>query len=110
MAQKHIVQLIDDLDGDEAAETVAFALDGNRYEIDLSVENAATLRDALAVYIANARRSARAATPSAGRARPQRSDREQTAAIREWARTNGHRVGEKGRIPSTVIEAYNTAH
>jgi hypothetical protein len=59
MAQKHIVQLIDDLDGVEAQETVSFSLDGTRYEIDLSEDNANRLRDALAVYIANARRSTR---------------------------------------------------
>jgi hypothetical protein len=111
MAQKHIVQLIDDLDGVEAAETVEFALDGTRYEIDLSADNAAKFRDALAVYIANARRSSRPG-PRVGtnRVKPQRTDREQTSAIREWARNNGHQVGEKGRIPSQVLEAYHSAH
>lgn len=116
MAQKHIVQLIDDLDQGTAAETVAFAIDGSQYEIDLSAKNAAKLRDALAVYVANARRASRV---GAGRAvsagarrngRPTRSDREQTHAVREWARKNGHRVGEKGRIPATVLEAYNAQH
>jgi hypothetical protein len=108
MAQKHIVQLIDDLDGVEAEETVAFSLDGNRYEIDLSSDNAAKLRDTLAVYIANARRSTRPGSEPRGRTR--RADREQTAAIREWARGNGFRIGDKGRIPSNVLEAYHAAH
>jgi hypothetical protein len=108
VAQKHIVRLIDDLTGDDAAETVTFALDGARYEIDLSADNAARLRDTLSVYIANARRPAR----STGRANGQprrgtRADREQTAAIREWARANGHRIGDKGRIPTHIIEAYH---
>jgi hypothetical protein len=112
MAQKHIVQLIDDLDQGAAVETVAFGLDGAQYEIDLSAKNAAKLRDALAVYVANARRASRAgARPYSGTGhrggRPTRSDREQTQAIREWARKNGHKVGEKGRIPATVLEAYN---
>jgi hypothetical protein len=35
-----------------------------------------------------------------------RADREQTQAIREWARKNGHKVGDKGRIPGYVMEAY----
>src|SRR4051812_41204704 len=48
MAQRVEVVLIDDVDGGEAAETVAFALDGANYEIDLSEENAAKLRDGLA--------------------------------------------------------------
>jgi hypothetical protein len=112
MAQKHIVQLIDDLDGGEAAETVSFSIDGTAYEIDLSVKNAGKLRDALALYVGSARRAARGpGRPSGsgpGRSRGGRSDREQTQAIREWARKNGHKVGEKGRIPATVLEAYNS--
>jgi hypothetical protein len=114
MAQKHIVQLIDDLDQGTAAETVSFGLDGSQYEIDLSAKNATKLRDALADYVANARRATRGSRSYSGggrrAGRPTRSDREQTQAIREWARKNGHKVGEKGRIPATVLEAYNAKH
>lgn len=110
MAQKHIVELIDDIDGGTAAETVAFGLDGTNYEIDLSTKNAAKLRDVLAVYVGSARRANRGGRPAgSGRraGRPARGDREQTQAIREWARKNGHKIGEKGRIPATVLEAYH---
>jgi Lsr2 len=111
MAQKTIVQLIDDIDQGEAEETVSFAIDGASYEIDLSAKNAAKLRDTLAIYVANARRSGRGAAPRNGsaprRGRPGRCDREQTQAIREWARKNGFKVGEKGRIPGNVLEAYH---
>ena len=44
MAQKVQVLLVDDLDGSEATETVAFGLDGASYEIDLSSGNAGKLR------------------------------------------------------------------
>jgi Lsr2 len=112
MAQKTIVQLIDDIDQGAAEETVGFGLDGTNYEIDLSAKNAAKLRDSLAIYVANARRSSRSGgRPSGGgsrRSRGARGDREQTQAIREWARKNGHKVGEKGRIPAHILEAYNT--
>jgi hypothetical protein len=59
MAQKTIVQLIDDLDGtsNDSIETVTFGLDGVVYEIDLSDDNAETLRDNLAEFIASARRT-----------------------------------------------------
>jgi hypothetical protein len=112
MAQKTIVQLIDDIDQGTAEETVSFGLDGASYEIDLSAKNAAKLRDALAVYVANARRSGRGGgssrpSSSSRRGRGSRGDREQTQAIREWARKNGHKVGEKGRIPASVLEAYH---
>lgn len=110
MAQKTIVQLIDDLDQGAAAETVTFGLDGTNYEIDLSAKNAAKLRDSLATYVANARRSSRSGSRPPGssrRGRSARGDREQTQAIREWARKNGHKIGEKGRIPAHILEAYN---
>jgi hypothetical protein len=112
MAQKHIVQLIDDLDGGPAAETVTFGIDGSQYEIDLTAKNAAKLRESLATYVASARRSVRSgsrAAATAGRrsGRPARSDREQTHAIREWARKSGHKVGDKGRIPAHIVEAYH---
>jgi hypothetical protein len=110
MAQKHIVQLVDDLTGDDASETVTFALDGARYEIDLSAENAAKLRDTLAIYVANARRAARPAGRGPAPRKGARADREQTAAIRAWARSNGHRIGDKGRIPSAIVEAYHATH
>lgn len=112
MAQKTIVQLIDDLDQGAAEETVSFGLDGANYEIDLSKKNAAKLRDTLAVYVANARRSGRVAGRPAStgrRGRPARGDREQTQAIREWARKNGYKIGEKGRIPGHILEAYNAS-
>lgn len=111
MAQKHIVQLIDDLDQSVAEETVNFSLDGSTYEIDLSRENAGKLRAALASYVANARRASRSSgsrTATTGRrTRAARGDREQTHAIREWARKNGHKIGDKGRIPATILDAYH---
>lgn len=113
MSQKHIVQLIDDIDEGIADETVAFSLDGSHYEIDLSTKNAAKLRDALAPYVAHARRASRSGRPSSAsggatrRPRSGRGDRDQTQAIREWARANGFKVGEKGRIPANILEAYN---
>jgi hypothetical protein len=121
MSQKTIVQLIDDLDGNEAAETVSFALDGAQYEIDLSEDNAAALRDALATYIAHARRAGRngvrnangnssAGTPNRRGRSSARADREQTAQIREWARSNGYKIGEKGRIPADILSAWESAH
>ena len=112
MAQKTIVQLIDDLDQGTADETVSFGLDGSSYEIDLSTKNAAKLRDALANYVANARRVGRGAGRPAGtgrRGRGARTDREQLQAIREWGRKNGWKVSERGRIPADLLDAYHSS-
>lgn len=119
MATMTTISLVDDLDGTDADESVSFGLDGTAYEIDLNDANAQRLRDALSVYVAHARRvdGRRPAAPRARAARgaaakPARTapDREQTAAIREWARSNGHEVSERGRLSAAVIEAYHAAH
>ena len=44
MAQRVTVDLTDDIDGTEAAETITFRVDGTAYEIDLSKKNAAKIR------------------------------------------------------------------
>jgi hypothetical protein len=110
MAQKVVVSLVDDLDGGQAEETVEFGLDGKSYEIDLSSANATKLRDILGDYVAVARRPSgrsrgRTAAPAA--ARPA-IDREQNQAIREWARGQGLKVSDRGRIPSEVIDSYHS--
>jgi hypothetical protein len=125
MAQRTVVQLVDDIDGteipDNQGETVTFALDGATYEIDLTDQNARQLRDAVQVYIANGRRIGGGRARSAGTAgvpTQRRSggtssvkrDPEQTKAIKEWARANGHKVAERGRISQSVLEAYEAAH
>jgi len=107
MAQITEVRLLDDLDGGEAAESVSFSLDGKSYEIDLSENHAAALRDAFAPFVSSARR----AGGTTAAARPRMSTRAgrpraETAAIREWASANGMEVSARGRISSTVLEAY----
>jgi hypothetical protein len=122
MAQRTVVQLLDDLDQSEATETVEFGLDGVTYEIDLSEEHAAALRGALGDYIEHARRTGgrrRAGSGNPRRGRRDRGngtgggasvDREHNQAIREWARRQGMTVSGRGRIPREVTEAYRHAH
>ena len=113
VAQKVQILLVDDLDGGEATETVKFALDGTSYEIDLSENNAATLRDAFAVYIAEARKvGGGRRSSSTGATGKQRSSTGGPAAseIREWARANGMEVPERGRVSAEVRKAYEAAH
>ena len=109
MAQKVQIILEDDLDGGEADETVSFALDGTSYEIDLSAENAAEMRDAFARYVGHARK----VTGSRGRGRAKSAASTSGPSpkeVREWARENGHDVPDRGRIPADVREAYDAAH
>jgi hypothetical protein len=105
MAQRVQVILEDDYDGGTAEETVAFALDGAEYEIDLSAENAQALRDALAPWVAHARkvggRRKRGLKPVGDSS---------TSEIRAWAQANGQKVSSRGRVSSEVREAYERAH
>jgi hypothetical protein len=121
MAQKTVVSLIDDLDGTEANETVEYALDGATYEIDLNAENAKQLREIFAPYISAARRtggrrstggrsrSGSSSSSSSGSGVVGRS-REAMKAIRDWAKSEGWAVSDRGRLPGNVVEAYDAAH
>ncbi|MGW6535203.1 histone-like nucleoid-structuring protein Lsr2 [Streptomyces sp. NPDC055051] len=107
MAQKVEILLVDDLDGTEASQTVNFALDGKTYEIDLSDANAAKLREELAPYLGAGRKTSggRAPVRRMGSAKPSQD----SGAIREWARQNGHDVSERGRVPAHIKAAYEAA-
>jgi hypothetical protein len=116
MARKVQVILSDDLDENlPADETVSFSLDGTNYEIDLSEKNAEQMREAFSRYVQAARKVGRGGGRASGGGRSRatgggRMDREQAGAIRDWARKNGHAVSDRGRIPASVVEAYEAAH
>jgi hypothetical protein len=108
MAQKVQVLLVDDLDGATADETVSFSLDGVSYEIDLSSKNAAKMRDSFASYVGAARRVG--GRSRGGRGRSSSRAGTETAAIRTWAKEQGLKVSDRGRIPAEVVAKYEAAH
>lgn len=111
MAQRKIIIMEDDLDGGEADETVQFAVDGASYEIDLSTTNAAKLRDALAKYVGAGRKvSTRGAVRARGRVVATRSSSGNTSKVREWARSNGYEISDRGRVPANILTAYEQAN
>lgn len=104
-------ELIDDIDGSTATDTVEFGIDGKCYKIDLSKENAARLREALAPYIANGRRvTSRKSSRKTGSVSTGRAQRQKTAEIRKWAIKKGYTSSTRGRLGPTVIAAYEAAH
>lgn len=108
MARKVQIQLIDDLSGEDAQETVRFSLDGADYEIDLTAGNAAELREALARFVSAGRRARGAAGSRRGSSAP--IGREETQKIREWALANGYSPSSRGRISQDIKQAYDNAH
>ena len=109
MAQKTVVELVDDLDGGEADETVTFALDGVDFLIDLSTENASRLRETLAEYVDNARRTTRKPGRPA-KVGGKTNGQPDTQAIREWSRSQCETVAQRGRISHELLVRFQEAH
>lgn len=110
MAKKTFVQLVDDFSGesisDGAGRTVRFAFDGAEYEIDLTNENAEEFSNVLERYVRASRRvSGRRKT---GGSAARSGGNAETAAIREWAESQGLKVATRGRIPAEIVERYNS--
>ena len=105
MAERRMIQLFDDLQGGHADETLLFALDGKSFAIDLSAANAAQMRVKLAPFVAVARRangrpSGRSVTRSLAGRRHE---------VREWAASQGIEIAGRGRIPQSVLAAFDKA-
>jgi hypothetical protein len=115
MASKTTVQLIDDMDGGEADETITFGFRGATYEIDLAEDHIAEIADFLAPFIEVARRIS---APSlrgrhavrVGSGNSGRNDKAWLANVRQWAKDNGFQVSDRGRIAQSIIDAYEAAH
>ncbi len=108
MAQRVNIVLTDDIDGSDAKETVTFALDGSNYEIDLSTENAAKLRDALQPFVTAGRKTGGRAKGT--RRRPAAASTGNATDIRAWAQEQGMPVSARGRVPADIRAAYEAAH
>ena len=110
MAKVVSTAYVDDLDGSEATGPVDFSLDGKDYTIDLSDSNAARLRDALAAFVASARRASGTGRRRLTSSSPQRSasgrSQEETQEIRAALRELGYSVKDRGRIPAELLAAY----
>ena len=110
MVRTTTVQLTDDIDGSQAAESVSFAIDGRSYEIDLSTEHADRLRHSLARFVAAARRAGRVdASSRRGQRRHRRPQGGDSRAVRAWASENGMPVSRRGRVPQAVVDQYTSA-
>lgn len=111
MAQKISYNLVDDIDGGKAVETIAFGLDGQTYEIDLGKRNADRLRATFWPYIQAGRRLVKTKGPGRSRLVVQRrvDVGADPRAVRAWARANRITVPERGRIPASIIEQYRAA-
>jgi hypothetical protein len=111
MAQKVLIQLVDDLDGTASVGVakVEFGLDGVTYEVDLSADNAERIRTMFGEYIPHARRTGGRLNRGTSAGASRSSDASEASAIREWAQQNGIELAARGRIPGHVVEKYQDA-
>src|SRR6266542_108603 len=109
MAQKVSVTYACDYDKKEIQlgqeRTRAFGLDGRGYEIDLCRKHSDKLDEIMGRYISIARKAA-----VRGVRRRTAAHRQRSAQIRAWAKSRGLQVSDRGRIPSDVVNRYETAH
>lgn len=119
MAQVTKVQLVDDLDGSEAAESVSFALDGSSYEIDLNADNASAFRETFMQYVAAGRKlGGRTRSNPAPAERPARAAGRRTRPegepdpkeVRAWAESQGIEVSKRGRVPANLMAQFSAGH
>ena len=109
MSKETVVRLVDDLDGSEASVSYAFTWDGVDYEIDLSKKNARDLESLIKPYVAAANRVKNPPAKRTARAPKPTGVKVDVTAVREWAAQNGHKVADRGRIASAIVEAFTTA-
>lgn len=117
MAQRVQVCLTCDLDEEEveAAETVTFGFDGSSYAIELCTTHLEEFTEWMHSCAGAGRRAGgpqrrarKSGKGGAGR-KGTRSDGTDLGAIRTWARANGHKVSDRGRIAAEVREAFEAA-
>jgi hypothetical protein len=102
--------LTDDLDANtDNVTTHEFALDGVRWEIDLSPQNLARLREALNLFMIAGRR-----LPAARSTTRRRTGAGTAKAVRRWWLEHRSRADlpdfrVKGQIPQQVYQAYHDA-
>jgi len=106
VAQRMQILYVDDIDGSEAEGTVRFGFDGVDYEIDLNKKHADQLAKAIGPYI----EAARKVSPARRAARGARTARHDQSDVRAWARAQGLKVSDRGRIPAEVLGKYESAH
>ena len=108
----------------EAEESVSFGYDGYNYALDLCAPHAENFHNTVQTMAGWSSGRSRVASGRSRRAAPSRAsqpepvssrrstpERERLRAIREWARGNGYpNLGDRGRIPRSIMAEYDAAH
>jgi hypothetical protein len=118
MAQKVLVLTTCDLphEGEPVTEgvvTIEFGYEGKTYETELCPEHVDEYHKWMQDYLdhgARVKSGGRVGVRASGAAKAvrQRASHD-VSAIREWAKTHGHKVSDRGRLSAEVKKAYEDA-
>ena len=113
------VIITDDVTGESGAKPRVISIDKVEYELDLTDASFAELKKALRPFLKNARvtkgkapatRRTVAAKPKRRPGRPaKKAAGSPSQAARAWAIEQGIAVPKRGRVPASVIAAYDAA-
>lgn len=108
MAKITTVELVDDITGesDSTVRTVNLSFDHSDYELDLGEDSLTALNEALAPFL-QAATPVKSSSPRSGVSKgSDKGKGKDTKEIRAWAQKNYDGIGERGRIPKEIVEAY----
>lgn len=106
MAQNTQIIYVSDMSGetitDNDAPSLSFGWDGADYSIDLTAKEAEKFHKAIEPYL-----NAATKVSAKGRGAKKGAAKSNAAEVRAWAQSNGIDVPDRGRIPASVLDAYN---
>lgn len=111
--QRQIIETVTcDVCGTQTDDATSVTLGWGReqWELDLCAKDNAELSAAFDGWTSRARRVVGRGARSTGGSRRASGGGSDANAVREWAKSNGYKVGEKGRISADVREAYTAAN
>ena len=103
---------VDDLTGEPGASTHVIVFDGTTYEVDLTDGSFNRLRETLRPFLEAGRLAPNGASSKGRSKAPIRKPQQLAdapATVRAWADANGVACPRRGRIPASVISAYELA-
>ncbi|MBO1267101.1 histone-like nucleoid-structuring protein Lsr2 [Arthrobacter cavernae] len=113
MAKQTITRIISDLSGEVLeegqGETIAFGFGKKSYTIDLTQSEADEFRKTIHKYSSVATEEVARLPRTSGSSAP-KSPKEDLTPIREWAKSQGLKVSDRGRVSAEVMSAYHAAH
>jgi hypothetical protein len=86
---------------------ITFGIDGQEYEIDLCTRHSERLSEVIGKFAEHARK---ATVKGPKRRRRTTANRQRSAEIRAWAKSNGIEVSDRGRIPGHVLTGFESSH